>query len=220
MHPLDDYEVYVFDCDGVILDSNRLKVSAMKRALQELQNISATEIDQCVQFFAENFGKSRFFHIRYFVDNILNLGQAEADRYYEILLGQYSAASKQLYLEADVAPGLVEYLTGLEGDKYIASGSAQDELRWVFQQLGLDAYFKAIYGSPTPKNEIVTNIVNSHPGKKMVLIGDSVSDFKASADNNVDFIYYGKFSLVNEVMLSLADEHGFAVLNDFQQQVR
>jgi phosphoglycolate phosphatase-like HAD superfamily hydrolase len=217
MRPLDEYQVYIFDCDGVILDSNRLKVSAMRQSLQGLQRFAESEIDQCVQFFAENFGKSRFFHIRHFVGNILTLSQADADQYYEALLGQYSAACKQLYLEAGIAPGFIEYITALEGDKYVASGSAQDELRWVFQQRGLDVWFRAIYGSPTPKNEIVANIVNSHPGKKIVLIGDSVSDFNASAANNVNFVYYGKFSLVNEAMLNLAAEHRFPVLNDFQQ---
>jgi phosphoglycolate phosphatase-like HAD superfamily hydrolase len=219
MHPLNDYEVYVFDCDGVILDSNSLKVGAMKRVLHGFQRFSVTEIDQCVRSFAENFGKSRFFHIRYFVDNILFLPQGEADQYYEILLEQYSAACKQLYLAADIAPGFIEFITGLEGDKYVASGSAQDELRWVFEQRSLDDYFKEIYGSPTPKQEIVANIVNDHSGKKLVLIGDSVSDFNASVENNVQFVYYSKFSLVNRKMMGLADVHGFPVLNDFQQQV-
>ena len=35
MPPLNDYEVYIFDCDGVILDSNQLKIKAMKQALYD-----------------------------------------------------------------------------------------------------------------------------------------------------------------------------------------
>lgn len=215
MRPLDNYDVYIFDCDGVILDTNRLKVDAMGRALRGLQQFPAAEIDQCLQYFAENFGKSRFAHIRHFVDDIFALNASDADEYYGVILEQYSSACRALYLEAAIAPGLVSFVTELDGDKYVASGSVQDELRWVFAQRGLDRYFRGIFGAPHPKRGIVADIQKNNPGKSIVFIGDSESDFHASTENNVDFVFYSKFSLVQDKMLALAGEYGFTVLNEF-----
>lgn len=67
---LSEYEVYIFDCDGVILDSNHLKIEAMKNALEA--HFSAQDLTEaCVDYFRHNFGKSRFHHVAHFLDSIL-----------------------------------------------------------------------------------------------------------------------------------------------------
>lgn len=217
MRPLSSFDVYIFDCDGVILDTNRLKIDAMGQALQSLQKFPAEEIDQCLHYFAENFGKSRFAHIRHFVDDIFTL--PDADEYYEVILEQYSSACRALYLQAAIAPGFLNFVTQLDGDKYVASGSVQDELRWVFAQRSLDRYFRGIFGAPLAKGRIVADIQKINAEKSIVLIGDSESDFYASKENNIDFVFYSKFSLVQDKMLTLAGEYGFTVLDKFPHRV-
>ena len=215
MRPPTDYNITIYDCDGVIFDSNSLKVDAMRKALQGVAKFPAAEIDSCVSYFANNFGRSRYVTIRHFVDEILTLDPSSAINYYEVLLEKYSDACRMLYLEADVAPDFINYIESLTGRKYVASGSAQDELRWVFERRDLQKYFSGIFGSPTKKSEIVANIVLKAQHKNIVLIGDAVSDFQASVENEIDFCYYGRYSLVNDTMLALAAEHGFPVITDF-----
>lgn len=72
MHLIYNYELYIFDCDGVILNSNALKIVAMKEALLAL-SFSAGKVAECVEYFSKNFGKSRFHHIKYFIENILHV---------------------------------------------------------------------------------------------------------------------------------------------------
>ena len=50
MRQISDYDIYIFDCDGVILDSNQLKIEAMERALSALFT-KKTEIDNCIHYF-------------------------------------------------------------------------------------------------------------------------------------------------------------------------
>ena len=190
----------------------------MEKALRGMQAFPSDKIEQCLQYFAANFGKSRFSHIRHFVANIFCLAGTEADEYYDAILEQYSSACRALYLQATIAPGFLNFITKLTGDKYVASGSVQDELQWVFAQRGIDRYFKGIFGAPHPKSGIVADIQKNNRGKKIVFIGDSESDFDASKENNVDFVYYSKFSLVQDKMMALAGEHGFTVLDEFPTQ--
>ena len=64
------YEVYIFDCDGVIFDSNQLKIDAMRKALNK-QFDNARLVTMCLDYFSHNFGKSRFHHIDHFLNSIL-----------------------------------------------------------------------------------------------------------------------------------------------------
>ena len=65
-----DYDVIIFDCDGVILDSNNLKIKAMEAALLK-SNFPKNKIKKSIKFFNDNFGMSRFYHVDYFVE-VLN----------------------------------------------------------------------------------------------------------------------------------------------------
>jgi beta-phosphoglucomutase-like phosphatase (HAD superfamily) len=72
MLPLNDYGVLILDCDGVIFNSNSLKIKAMEMALLK-QGIGDSQLQNCLYYFKNNFGKSRFHHIEYFVDKFIKL---------------------------------------------------------------------------------------------------------------------------------------------------
>ena len=63
MRPRLDFNNYIFDCDGVILNSNRLKINAMKESLQDL-GIESLMLDESVTHFSRNFGLSRYNHAK------------------------------------------------------------------------------------------------------------------------------------------------------------
>lgn len=216
MHQLSDYDVVIFDCDGVILDSNSLKIAAMRNALSTLK-ISTIEVEQCTSFFAENFGKSRFFHIDHFVNNILSIEKSLIELSKNELLTSYSQQCKSLYLVAQATPSIITLLTKCTATKYVASGSEQQELRGVFQQRELDSYFENIFGSPEKKVNHVTSILNKHPSSKAVMIGDAVSDLEAAKDNNIDFIFYSPFSNVEKKMRELCLKFNYRMIDSFEE---
>jgi beta-phosphoglucomutase-like phosphatase (HAD superfamily) len=99
MRRFNEYGLLIFDCDGVILDSNILKIEAMKNALTD-SRITTAEVDSCTSFFKNNFGKSRFYHIDHFVNKVINIDASAVDEYKETLLTAYSKQCKRLYLQA------------------------------------------------------------------------------------------------------------------------
>ena len=211
MHPIYNYNLYIFDCDGVILDSNLLKVQAMKKALIAL-SFDETEVDLCTTYFANNFGKSRFHHVEHFVNNLLKVGETNKAEIEQAILNDFSRQCKSLYLTAELTPGFIELIKSLPGEKYVASGSEQEELREVFKARNLQQYFSGIFGSPTAKAILLANILKEKNNANTVMIGDAVSDFEASVANEIDFICYIPYSNVADTMQSLSQEHDFTVL--------
>ena len=136
MLKLSNYDIYIFDCDGVILDSNQLKIDAMKNALS-IQFSDKQVIDKCTSYFRNNFGKSRFHHVDIFVNELLPIDETQKESVRETILTNYSSQCKSLYLKADITPGFIPFIESLSGSKYVASGSEQQELRDVFNQRGL-----------------------------------------------------------------------------------
>ncbi|EGQ9303698.1 HAD family hydrolase, partial [Vibrio vulnificus] len=198
------------------LDSNQLKIEAMKNALEDsLSNQKL--INKCLDYFGANFGKSRFHHVAHFLDNILGIKE-DRDSLEKNILGKYSVLCKSLYLEANLTPGFLDFLNGCEGKCFIASGSEQKELREVFSKRKLEKLFDGIYGSPAMKKEIIKKIIsnNNFDYKSVIMIGDAISDLEAAIDNNIDFLAYVEYSNVPSELRRLANSKGFEVINHWK----
>jgi phosphoglycolate phosphatase-like HAD superfamily hydrolase len=219
MHQIYEHDCYIFDCDGVILNSNILKIDAMRNTLTELE-FATNQVDSCVDYFSNNFGKSRFHHVEHFLENILMVNKQDKQLIEDKILNSFSIQCKNLYLTAELTPFFVEFITSLNGAKYVASGSEQSELRDVFDARGLSQYFDEIYGSPTKKSELVNLILKENPLSNTVMFGDAVSDFEASRDNNIKFICYIPYSNVKEKMRELSQVDNFQVITEWPHEVQ
>jgi phosphoglycolate phosphatase-like HAD superfamily hydrolase len=217
MHQIYNYDIYIFDCDGVILDSNQLKIDAMRRALTTVfsDNIG---IEDCVNYFKKNFGKSRFHHVNVFLSDYLLVDEQARENIRKEILRVFSLMCKELYLEADLTPGFIDFISTLQGKKFVASGSEQEELREVFRQRGLTHYFNGIFGSPTAKVILIDTILQGEkPDVKAVMFGDALSDLYAAVENKIDFIFYSPFSNVELEMRELCLLHGFRITESFKE---
>ena len=210
---LSDYEVYIFDCDGVILDSNKLKIEAMNQALYTCLG-EHKKINECLNYFKINFGTSRFNHINVFVSEILDLPVVERKKTYNELLSCYSAQCKKLYLKAELTLGFLEFIQGLSGKKYIASGSEQNELIDIFKDRGLDIHFEKILGSPEAKVNLVASILKDGCCNA-VMFGDAIADMKAALDNEIDFIAYLPYSNVRKELVLESQVRGFRLMDSW-----
>lgn len=212
-----DHDIYIFDCDGVILNSNQLKINAMESALCAL-SIGDNQIKRCCEYFRKNFGKSRYHHVEHFVSNILQIEHETTRKELELkIITLFSNQCQKLYLEAELTPGFLEFLQTLRGKKYIASGSAEDELRSVFRERGLDHHFSEIYGSPTAKSDNISHILGLEETEKAVMFGDAISDLEASIANKIDFIAYRTYSNVPDLLTIQSKCHGFKVIDSWSE---
>jgi len=216
MHPIANYDVYIFDCDGVILDSNQLKIDAMQNALASIINDSI-RVNACVDYFRNNFGRSRFHHVDVFVEQFLLLDDTAKNNVKDDILQAYSSQCKSLYLQAQLTPGFIDFINQLNGKKYIASGSEQQELREVFKARNLDVYFDDIFGSPTKKSDLVTNILQLTNSDNAIMFGDAISDLEAAQANSINFIAYLPYSNVKASLAELASKINAPTINAWSE---
>lgn len=189
MRPFSEYEVYIFDCDGVLLDSNYQKIIAMRRALESLEGLE-NGLESAMRYFADNFGRSRFHHVHIFLRDFLIFRNIHIpSNIEEEILANYSLFVEELYSEAPVTENVEAVLERLNGRLFVASGSEEKQLRNILLKNNLMKYFDGVYGSPSKKVDIIKYIVKTTNSNKsdVLMIGDSVPDFEAASENGIDF---------------------------------
>lgn len=209
--------VIIFDCDGVLFESNRLKTKAFGMVLQGA-GFTDDVVHEFVTYHQMNGGISRYVKFRRLYTDIIH--QPLPVNGIDDLLSKFSAACIELYSSADFTPGCVEVLKALSSDYvlYVASGGDQNELRSVFRQRKIDGFFESILGSPMTKSDCVKTIMdNVDAGAKCIMVGDSASDWRAANEHGIDFVFMKTFSEDITTMSCLASENGFPVIEDLQQ---
>lgn len=214
------FAAIVFDCDGVLLDSNELKTVCFREVL-EAGGFDPNDIARFVEFQRASFGMSRY---RLF-EALLGWDLAvrpPLDR--DALLKRYGAALGGRYAKADATPGMSETVAALAARHpvYIVSGSDQAELREVWAERGDAAMFRLILGSPANKTEnlalVLEDLAKTSPvdPTKIVFIGDAEADMVAAQKAGMKFVYMGGFSAAQTRMRALADEQGAPLIDDLR----
>jgi HAD superfamily hydrolase (TIGR01549 family) len=190
---LSEYDTIILDCDGVILDSNLLKLDAFRDALSDYDN---DVVSNFIDYFKVNFGTSRYTLTKVFIEEFLK--QEFDENLYQNILNKYSQNCVALYEQSNMTKNFIDFIEKYKDKNFfVASGSDQDELRSVFETRGISKYFVNIFGSPKKKTDIVSDIVRTN--NNCVMIGDSQSDMQASNDNKINFIFMSDYS-TNEMM--------------------
>tara|TARA_B100001093_G_scaffold420282_1_gene412145 strand:+ start:20301 stop:20945 length:645 start_codon:yes stop_codon:yes gene_type:complete len=212
---LNKYDVLIFDCDGVIFDTTNLKLAAFEKVLKEYDK---KHIRQFTKYFRSNFGKSRFLHARYFIENILN--EPFQQKKYDKIISDFSKECKTIYDRAKFCKGVVNFLKkNQKFDKYVASGSEQEELRGVFDKRGINSYFISIFGSPRLKNDLVKDICSKYNHNNILMIGDAEADFKAAKFAGIDFLYISRYSVDDYNMKKISKIENFKSIIDLSELV-
>ena len=186
---LEKYDIIILDCDGVIFNSNLLKIEAFKAALSEYDE---KIVHGFIEYFKKSFGSSRYKLVKVFLEEFLECGFNEV--LYRSILEKYSQGCIGLYQKADLTEYFIEFIEFYKDKSlYVASGSDEEELIEVFENRDLKKNFVKIFGSPKAKNDIVVDIVNSQSGS-FVMIGDALTDKLAAENSKIDFIFMKDYS--------------------------
>jgi phosphoglycolate phosphatase-like HAD superfamily hydrolase len=198
MKNITDYDVILWDFDGVIMDSMPIRSKGFEIVLK---NFPEEQIEQLMIYHNENGGLSRYVKFRYFFEVIRNEKVTEeqiailAHRFSEIMLQNLTDNS---LLIKDTLNFIIKYYQKIS--MHVVSGSDGNELKLLCQNLKIDKYFKSIHGSPTPKNVLVSQVLieNNYSINRVALIGDSRNDLEASQINKIDFFGYNNPKLLEK----------------------
>ena len=192
-----NYDFYIFDCDGVILDSNKIKSDAFVYALN---GHSEEDINQLVSYHKINGGVSRYKKFQYFFTNIHPTHNSE--NHIDLALQKFGSYVSKNLLNCNYIPGVISFLEQLKVSNskcFVNSGSDEGELIEIFNKRGISKFFDEIYGSPNTKSVNNNKIIESIGHKKNgVFFGDSAIDYHTAKDFNQDFIYISGSSEWND----------------------
>jgi phosphoglycolate phosphatase-like HAD superfamily hydrolase len=193
-----DYECVFWDFDGVLMDSNNVRTCAFRHSLE---NYPRSEVQELIIFHELNGGLSRYVKFDHFFNNILKVKPSketldECLRKFNDYCVSHLNDKKLLISETKE---MVFRLSSLNIDQHITSGSDEEELNKLCNNLDIAKYFRTIKGSPVPKTENIKSVLMElgYDLKKCVMIGDSINDRDAAASNGISFIPFGNNDLLS-----------------------
>ena len=185
---LDHYQTIIFDCDGVILNSNFQKIEAYRNAALEF-GASKEQAESLVQHHVALTGISRYVKFEYFLIHILK--QKVTEKNMNKLIQSLNKNVVKLLKSCEVAKGLDKLREFTLDKKWIvASGGDQQEVRFLFADKKIDHLFSdGIYGSPRSKHEIFEQELKDISWYPALFLGDSLYDIQTAKKYDIDFLF-------------------------------
>lgn len=176
----------VLDFDGVIVESLDVKAEAFAILFAD----HPKHVEAIVRLHRENGGMSRYEKFRIIYRDYLRqpLDPATMDA----LDLRFSSLVRDRVIAAPFVPGALEFLQLMSGriPLYVVSATPQVEIEAIIGARRLGVFFKAVYGSPTPKGEWLTRIAVREGGdpRSIVFVGDGRADLEGARQAGMRFI--------------------------------
>ncbi|MBT5469288.1 MAG: HAD family hydrolase [Nitrospina sp.] len=181
------YDAIVFDFDGTLVKSNKVKTWAFGKLYEEYGD---KIVKQVISYQNEHEGLSRFSKFRYWHKNFLHL--AYTDEIGEKLSRSFSQLVFNRIVDSPYVEGAIEFLQKYYQilPLFVASATPENELREIIKRRSMNRYFREIYGSPAKKSEILISIYASFHWfpERILMVGDSLSDLEGAKSAFTNFV--------------------------------
>ncbi|MBX9633410.1 MAG: HAD hydrolase-like protein [Magnetospirillum sp.] len=178
----------VLDFDGVVLDSTRVKSSAMAAlfAHERPEHVAAIVALHERLGGVDRYRKFDMIHADILCRPLSPEWRAELGR-------RFSDLVFQQVLECPFIAGAHEALEECRSHGlpvFVASGTPEDELKTIVERRGLQPFFREVHGSPRGKPEILADIMERYGycPNDLIFVGDAVTDEAAALERAVPFI--------------------------------
>lgn len=185
---LKNYFYFIFDFDGVIVESVDIKTEAFA---QLYRPFGEEVVSRVVSHHLSHGGLSRFEKIRLYHKDFLDreISQVEIDE----LAEQFSKIVFEKVIRAPFVKGVVDFLKLLEiqGKKmFLLSATPEDEIKAIATARKITSYFQEMKGSPKSKQDNLGLLIKKHriESEKAIYFGDSAQDLQAASFFGINFV--------------------------------
>lgn len=177
----------VFDFDGVLVDSNGIKLAAFI----ELYGNHGNEVHEAIAtHYRLHGGLSRDRKFRHY-EHVL-LGRPADEERIASLSQRFSEMVEDAVTRCPPIPGGIAFVRRHSGrlPMFIASGTPEVELRRIVHRRGWASLFADVRGAPTHKTDLLGEILERHglDPATTVMVGDALTDLEAAQANGMPFI--------------------------------
>lgn len=189
------YKTIVFDCDGVVLDSNLVKTEAYFRTAKSLGATDA-QAQALVDYHVRLGGISRYHKFDWYLREVLH--EPATPEAIQVFLDEFGRELEVVLMECAVADGLPELRAASTANWMILSGGDQQEIRTLFAKRDLAKYFDGgLFGSPDNKDTVLAREkANGNLSFPALFIGDSKYDYEAANRAGLDFVFLSDWTEV------------------------
>ena len=182
-----EIDAIFFDFDGVLAESNEVKIEAFRRLYEPYGQDVVTEV---IERHVQQEGVSRVVKLESFHRDLLGIELDEgglAD-----LAQTFSDLVEDAVVACHAVPGAIAALDvwAAHCPLFVVSGTPQDELRRIIGRRGMEGYFQTVYGSPRKKPDIVGEKLGDLgvDAARALFVGDSLTDYDCARDVGTHFL--------------------------------
>ena len=197
---ISNYEIIIFDSDGVILNSNKIKEDTFVELFIEYEiNISEKEIRHVIK---NSKGKSRYEIIKEILQRKKGKDKIDNQLYKEKIL-RYSEIIKEKLLICELSQKIESFRSSNASSWLVLTAGDQKETIEIYKLRKIYNFFDlGILGAPKLKKENLKYLANAYENilfKKILYIGDSMNDLILAKEYNFDFILINDWSSCNQI---------------------
>ncbi len=197
------YKTIVFDCDGVVLNSNKVKVQAYFDVAKR-NGGSDAEAQAFVHHHVTKGSFPRNGKIEYYLTEIVK--QPITPEIVQKYLEAFEDILDKSLMECEIATALPALKAATPQAAWmLLSGGDQAELRRVFPRRNIDGsnlgqlFEVGIFGGPDQKEEVLAReIANGNIQLPALFLGDSKYDHQAATKAGLDFIFLSDWTEVSD----------------------
>lgn len=200
------YKWHVFDCDGVLIDTNGVKSRAFYEAALPYGEEAAREL---VAYHQRAGSIGRDARWRYFFSEILHTRPSTTE--FDACMKLCSDLVREGTNAAALLPGIRAYLEAIGPERCaVVSGIEQGELEGILRSHDLARYFSAVWGGPRTKPVLLRDLLwVGDLALPALYYGDTEDDMLSARNAGFDFVW------VNGV----SEWQGLTTIRDFTEAI-
>ena len=206
------YDLYLFDFDGVLFNTNRIKTEAFRQALAIYPQDA---VNAFVEYHEATGGISRYVKIAHFFTQILQRGDNTQEEQNQVL-ARFAEIAPRLMAASSPLPGVPETLARIADGSVpasICSGGNKLEIQTLLKDNRLDQYIACVWGNERSKSEHAATSISPR-FKRVLFFGDGQYDMEVAEQYGFDFVFVASLTDWPQGR-AVAAEHGHPVIDDF-----
>jgi phosphoglycolate phosphatase-like HAD superfamily hydrolase len=175
--------VLVFDMDGVLFDTESVKITAFRDAFADLCGRDPSLLAQVSEYNQTHRGIPRDTKIRYVLTTLLGMPEA-----HDQVAARYAALLKQRLPDCAPVAGVTTFLREVTAIRYVASSAPVQEIQAQLDRHNIGDLFAGAFGYPHTKTQALRAIAARHPAAARAFFGDAPADRDAAHATETPFV--------------------------------